>query len=98
MGDVLRSARRSGAVAALAVALALPGAAIGAEVVKPEQAAQGVQQEGAMLRAVEGQRPAGAVAEMMTTTVEIDSVDTRVCGFMMLDWAVVVRRSRPCGS
>ena len=51
-------------------------AAIGAEVTSPEQATTGVQQEGAMLRAVEGARPAGAVAEMMTTTVEIDSVDT----------------------
>lgn len=51
-------------------------AAIGAEVTKPEQATKGVQQEGAMLRAVEGSRPAGAVAEMMTTTVQIDSVDT----------------------
>ncbi|HEY0685647.1 MAG TPA: hypothetical protein VGD45_25130 [Steroidobacter sp.] len=51
-------------------------AAIGAEVAKPEQATQGVQQEGAMLRAVEGARPAGAIAEMMTTTVEIDAVDT----------------------
>lgn len=29
-----------------------------------------------MLRAVEGARPAGAVAEMLTTTVEIESVDT----------------------
>ena len=51
-------------------------AAIGAEVAKPEEAGGGVQQEGAMLRAVEGARPAGAVAEMLTTTVEIDSVDT----------------------
>lgn len=50
-------------------------AAIGAEVTPPEQATAGVQQEGAMLRAVEGARPAGAVAEMTTTTVEIDSVD-----------------------
>lgn len=50
--------------------------AIGAEVTKPEQATAGVQQEGAVLRAVEGARPAGAIAEMMTTTVEIDSVDT----------------------
>jgi hypothetical protein len=50
-------------------------AAIGAEVSTPERATQGVQQEGALLRAVEGQRPAGAVAEMLTTTVEIDSVD-----------------------
>lgn len=50
-------------------------AAIGAEVSTPEQATQGVQQEGAMLRAAEGGRPAGAVAEMLTTTVEIDSVD-----------------------
>lgn len=49
--------------------------AIGAEVTKPEQATQGVQREGAMLRAAEGARPAGAVAEMMTTTVEIDAVD-----------------------
>lgn len=51
-------------------------AAIGAEVTKPEQATAGVQQEGAMLRAAEGARPAGAVAEMLTTTVKIDSVDT----------------------
>lgn len=51
-------------------------AAIGAEVTTPEAATEGVQREGAMLRAVEGARPAGAVAEMLTTTVEIDSVDT----------------------
>jgi hypothetical protein len=51
-------------------------AAIGAQVTKPEDAAEGVQREGAMLRAAEGARPAGAVAEMLTTTVEIDSVDT----------------------
>ena len=50
-------------------------AAIGAEVTKPEQATQGVQREGAVLRAVEGQRPAGAVAQMTTTTVVIDAVD-----------------------
>lgn len=50
-------------------------AAIGAEVTKPDQATTGVQHEGAMLRAAEGARPAGAVAEMLTTTVEIDSVD-----------------------
>lgn len=50
-------------------------AAIGAEVSKPEQATKGVQQEGAVLRAAEGARPAGAVAQMMTTTVVIDSVD-----------------------
>jgi hypothetical protein len=51
-------------------------AAIGAEVTPPEQATAGARHEGAMMRAAEGARPAGAVAEMTTTTVEIDSVDT----------------------
>lgn len=51
-------------------------AAIGAEVTTPEGATDGVQQEGAMLRAPEGGRPGAAAAEMLTTTVEIDSVDT----------------------
>jgi hypothetical protein len=51
-------------------------AAIGVEVSTPEQATKGVQQEGAMLRAHKGERPAGAVAEMLTTTVAIESVDT----------------------
>lgn len=51
-------------------------AAIGAEVTEPEGATEGVKQEGAMLRAAEGARPAGAVAEMLTTTVVIESVDT----------------------
>jgi hypothetical protein len=50
-------------------------AAIGAEVTPPEQATAGVQREGAMLRAVEGARPAAAVTEVTTTTVVIDSVD-----------------------
>lgn len=51
-------------------------AAIGAEVTKPDQEIAGVQQEGAVLRAPQGARPGAAVAEMLKTTVEIDSVDT----------------------
>jgi hypothetical protein len=51
-------------------------AAIGAEVTTPDRAAKGVQEEGALIRAAKGERPAGAIAETLTTTVEIDSVDT----------------------
>lgn len=51
-------------------------AAIGAEVTTPEDATDGVQRESAMVRAAEGERPGGAVGEMLTTTVTIDSVDT----------------------
>lgn len=50
--------------------------AIGAEVTTPERATKGVEQDAAVLRAAKGARPAGAVAETLTTTVEIDSVDT----------------------
>jgi hypothetical protein len=51
-------------------------AAIGAEVTTPERATRGVREEGAVIRAAKGERPAGAIAETLTTTVEIDSVDT----------------------
>jgi hypothetical protein len=51
-------------------------AAIGAEVTTPERATTGVQEESAVIRAAKGERPAGAVAGLLTTTVEIDSVDT----------------------
>jgi hypothetical protein len=50
--------------------------AIGAEVTTPDRATQGVQEEAAVIRAAKGARPAGAVAETLTTTVEIESVDT----------------------
>ena len=50
--------------------------AIGAAVTTPEQATQGVQEDAAVARAAKGARPAGAVAQTLTTTVEIDSVDT----------------------
>ncbi len=49
--------------------------AIGAEVTTPEQATQGVQEESAEIRAAKGARPAGAIADTLTTTVEIESVD-----------------------
>jgi hypothetical protein len=50
--------------------------AIGAEVTTPEQATQGVQEDSAGIRAAKGARPAGAIADTLTTTVEIESVDT----------------------
>lgn len=51
-------------------------AAIGAEVAPPDQATRGVQHESAMIRAAKGERPGAAVTQTVTTTVEIDSVDT----------------------
>ncbi|HET9447725.1 MAG TPA: hypothetical protein VFO35_15775 [Steroidobacteraceae bacterium] len=50
--------------------------AIGAQVTTPAAATQGVQEEAAVIRAARGARPAGAIAETLTTTVEIESVDT----------------------
>ena len=50
--------------------------AIGAEVTTATGATKGVEQDGAVFRAAKGARPAGAVAETLTTTVKIDSVDT----------------------
>jgi hypothetical protein len=51
-------------------------AAIGAEVTTPDKATQGVQHDSATIRAAKGERPGAAVAQTVTTTVEIDSVDT----------------------
>lgn len=50
--------------------------AIGAEVTTPERATQGVQEDSAVIRAAKGARPAGAIVDALTTTVEIESVDT----------------------
>lgn len=50
--------------------------AIGVEVTTPERAARGVRGESAVMRAALGERPAGAIAETLVTTVEIDAVDT----------------------
>lgn len=50
--------------------------AIGVEVTTPERATNGVDQDAVALRAAKGARPAGAIAETLTATVEIDSVDT----------------------
>lgn len=49
--------------------------AIGAEVTTPELATKGVQEDSEMIRAAKGSRPAGAIAETLATTVEIESVD-----------------------
>jgi hypothetical protein len=49
--------------------------AIGAEVTTPEGATEGVQEDSALIRAATGDRPAGAIAETLTTTVKIESVD-----------------------
>ena len=51
-------------------------AAIGAEVTTPDKATKGVQHDSATIRAAKGERPGAAVAQTVTTTVEIDSVDT----------------------
>lgn len=49
--------------------------AIGAAVTKPENATKGVEEDAAVMRAAKGARPAGAIAQSITTTVEIESVD-----------------------
>jgi hypothetical protein len=50
--------------------------AIGVEVTSADKATQGVEQDVAAVRAPVGSRPAGAIGETLTTTVEIESVDT----------------------
>jgi hypothetical protein len=49
---------------------------IAAEVTKPDTAVKHAQETSAQLRAISGQRPAGAAGYAITTTVQVESVDT----------------------
>jgi Cu-Zn family superoxide dismutase len=74
MGDVLRSARRSGAVAAWAVALALPGAAIGAEVVGAVAVIKGCEDPAVKGRLELVERPSLEGIKLVDVTLEVQGL------------------------
>ena len=51
-------------------------AGVAASVTNPKDTTQGVERHAAATRSAIGARPAGAIGELLTTTVEIESVDT----------------------